>query len=633
VSETEAAGAPAPGANPAALSVALSGASRDKADTFLDKQAAFTDQLMEELREENPLKLSCLRARRFSGYARMALEISIGLLVLALVAGITLMVWNAAHSEGLVIESFSVPPDLAARGLNGQVIAGQVLDRVTEMNAVRSNRAAQSYANNWGNDLKVEIPDTGMSVGELYRFLKSWLGRETHVTGEVWRTESGIAITARVTTGSGVTITGPAADLQSLVRRAAESIYAQTQPYRYAVYLSRSGRSQEALVRYKDLALNSTNANDRGWAHLGWGNSILESGTVQEAVKVLSNSLQYPVAGSIGNLANAERDLGRYELYLAHLRRAAELGRSGRDGQNPVFAAANRKSTEARLAAALGAFHEASVTQDAAISQGYRGINSPTYTLASMRIGAHDLGGARASVVNPAASGGFFPGISDLLQRPRFEMEMAWALEDWTGVVSHAQSLIRIAAKVPGPASRQPTTLHPQLAYALAKLGDITRAEALITATPADCYPCLRMRARIAELRGRHDLADQWFARATAIGPSFPFAHAEWGQVLLERKQPDAAIEKLIIANQKGPQFADPLEGWGEALMAKNQSHLAVAKFAEAEKYAPNWGRLHLKWGEALVYAGRKDEAKAQFARAAQLDLTPSEKSELARMH
>jgi hypothetical protein len=40
---------------------------------------------------------------------------------------------------------------------------------------------------------------------------------------------------------------------------------------------------------------------------------------------------------------------------------------------------------------------------------------------------------------------------------------------------------------------------------------------------------------------------------------------------------------------------------------------------------------LHLKWGEALVYAGKRDEAKAQFARAAALDLTPSEKAELAR--
>ena len=100
---------------------------------------------------------------------------------------------------------------------------------------------------------------------------------------------------------------------------------------------------------------------------------------------------------------------------------------------------------------------------------------------------------------------------------------------------------------------------------------------------------------------------------------------------MLERGQPDAAIEKFKLANRKGPHFADPLEGWGEALMAKNQSHLALAKFAEAEKSAPNWGRLHLKWGEALVYAGKADGAKAQFARAAQLDLTTTDKAELAR--
>jgi hypothetical protein len=42
--------------------------------------------------------------------------------------------------------------------------------------------------------------------------------------------------------------------------------------------------------------------------------------------------------------------------------------------------------------------------------------------------------------------------------------------------------------------------------------------------------------------------------------------------------------------------------------------------------------RLRLKWGEALLYADKTDEAKKQFAIAAKLDLTPSGKSELARM-
>jgi hypothetical protein len=40
---------------------------------------------------------------------------------------------------------------------------------------------------------------------------------------------------------------------------------------------------------------------------------------------------------------------------------------------------------------------------------------------------------------------------------------------------------------------------------------------------------------------------------------------------------------------------------------------------------------LHLKWGQALAYSGNKADAAKHFARAAQLDLTPSEKAELAQ--
>ena len=100
---------------------------------------------------------------------------------------------------------------------------------------------------------------------------------------------------------------------------------------------------------------------------------------------------------------------------------------------------------------------------------------------------------------------------------------------------------------------------------------------------------------------------------------------------MLERGDLEGAIGKFMLANQKGPKFADPLEMWGEALLAKKEPDQALAKFAEAEKYAPNWGRLHLKWGEALFYAGKKDEAAKEFSKAAALDLTPDENSELEK--
>ena len=196
---------------------------------------------------------------------------------------------------------------------------------------------------------------------------------------------------------------------------------------------------------------------------------------------------------------------------------------------------------------------------------------------------------------------------------------------DWRGLLAIEAEAKTELAKAATPDSRRAAANfidynRPQFALAHAQLGDFTAAEAVIAPMPHDNDPGLRTRGQIAEMQGQHARADWWFARAEAQGPDIPFADALWGQALLARGQPDAAIAKFTAANKKGPHFADPLEGWGEALMAKSQSHLALAKFAEAEKYAPNWGRLHLKWGEAPVYAGKPDEAKAQFALAAGLD-------------
>ena len=183
------------GADPASLSLSLSGADRDEANAFLRKQGRLADLQMEEMRAEEPYKLSHYRLRRFSGWARVALEISLGLIALGVIAVLGFTVWKAAHSEGLIIESFRVPPDLAARGLTGEVLADQVLDRLTAMQAATNSGVAnQSYSGGSGDDIKVEIPETGISIGELYRFLRRWLGHETHISGEMVRSASAAAV-------------------------------------------------------------------------------------------------------------------------------------------------------------------------------------------------------------------------------------------------------------------------------------------------------------------------------------------------------------------------------------------------------------------------------------------------------
>src|SRR5207342_1000035 len=96
-----------------------------------------------------------------------------------------------------------------------------------------SNRAASSYAYNWGDDIKVQIPQTGVSFGEANRLLREWLGHETHITGEIYRTESGLAVTARTNGRVSPTFSGPERELAQLIDQTAQAVYRQTQPYRY----------------------------------------------------------------------------------------------------------------------------------------------------------------------------------------------------------------------------------------------------------------------------------------------------------------------------------------------------------------------------------------------------------------
>ena len=168
----------------------------------------------------------------------------------------------------MVVESFTAPPDLATQGETGAVVAAHVMDRIAAIESHTSSfRAKSSYQNNWGGDIKVEIPETGISVTEAYRFLVGWLGDQTHISGEVVRTAKGYAVTARVGAAGGETFEGP--DLDPLLDKAAEHIMDSTQPYLYAVWLSSSGRTEEGERRMVALSESDAPPSERAWAYAG----------------------------------------------------------------------------------------------------------------------------------------------------------------------------------------------------------------------------------------------------------------------------------------------------------------------------------------------------------------------------
>ncbi len=618
-------------ADPVAISLALSGASRAKADAYLDDQR---HHLHEQLKQ--------IHLDIFEKWLGVALRLATLCVGLAAATGIGLMVWDAVQANGLLIEPFSVPPDMAAQGLTGQVVASQMLDQLSGIDSrTRSVRPPRSFANNWGKDIKVEIPETGVSIGEFRRFLREWLGNDIHITGEVWHTGDGIAISARTGGERGQAFSGPQSDLDTLVQKAAEHVYAQTQPYRYASYIRNQLRTAEARAAYLRLT-ESSSALERGWAWQGIATLPAEAGSSnRNAARALRRALdEYPdYTLAYASLATAERNVGHDEAALAAGRAVDRLlARNSIPDVDPAALPIARKSWGMAVPNSSGDFSAVvALARDGLqlpdqINQRYLLRQNLSLALAHL----HDGPAAQDALRQLAASRGDRSN-SGRSAVTRFQVEAL--LENWRAVLdgqAETERTIDALAREgwAGIPFDESDILHviiwPSVALAKAKTGDQAGAESLIAKTPEDCYPCLRIRGLIAAQGRQWARADTWFAKAVHDAPSIPMAHEDWGRSLLERGKADDATEQFERAIKLGPHFADALEGWGEALIAKNQSHLALAKFEGANKYAPNWGRLHLKWGEALAYSGKPTEAKAQFARAAALDLTPSEKAELA---
>jgi tetratricopeptide (TPR) repeat protein len=606
--------------NEAAAHLAMS-ASSEEGREYLREQTRLARLQSEQIEEENVTRRRILKLEHSSAVFKLLLELAVAAVITIAAIVLGAAVWSAATDSGLVVESFAVPPDLAQRGLTGDVVASRLLDKLAALQyATQSNRAPSSYANNWGSDIKVQIPDTGVSIGEFVRLLHTWLGHQTRISGEIWRTANGIAVTARAGGTTSPTFTGTDADLDRLIQQAAEAVYRATQPYRYAVYLANAGRNKEAQDAYESL-IASGSEQDRAWAYIGIENIYTGNAQEEKARAALENALAIRPGFIMAyiNLSGLDGQLQRDEEQLALARKVEEHMRGPRDPdmgelawQHEVFAA------QEQLDIALGDFAGA-----VAASRQFQKLPefngqvandraNALQTIAFMHDGAAVREGYAALPVTQSPFGKlqqdanyafaqFILGDPHVVLAKRAEFDM---FLEKLGPVGHTSSL------------RQ---FYPFLALATAMTGDARTAHALIDKTPVDCTICLRQRGNIDARERNWGGADYWFARAVKDAPSPPFAWTDWGRAKLTQGDEAGAIAKFEIAHEKGPHFADPLEGWGEALILKNRSDLALAKFEEAAKYAPNWERLHRKWGEALSYLGRKDEAAKQFALARSL--------------
>ena len=587
-------------ADAVAMAIAIDQARHDpelsrKVGNYVEKQSLLVDVQIRHLDEERRLAIEAAKRKRYADRIRNGLITGAAIIACSVVVGLAIMVWDAAHDSGLVVESFAVPPDLAQQGMTGQVVANQLLDEIAEMQiSADTPRPAASYANNWGNDFKVEIPETGVSIGELDRFLRAKLGHITRIKGAIYRSSDGLTVLARAGEVSNIVMTGREQDFNKLLQETAKAIYSRTQPYRYAVWLIRHDQIDEAMQAMRRL-LNVGDSTDRLWALSGLGafatNAQEGRAALQFALQLKPTFIQAWI-----DLAQVEEQFGHDEAALAAAKQATELvsTASAASQLSREWLPSDVHNAKAMAQTMLGDYLAAAAEMDAWADQ----APQPVRRLLARRrnavalVRAHDLGpGTLGFGITSTAWDAPLAGGTNGDKTYVLSILVAIEQGDWAQVVKEAERLKALHLPL-GTQQTFPALLDPTLAEAYARTGRLSEADALLNSIPLDVYDGWRARGRIATYRNDHASAEHAFTEAVRQAPSIPRAYKDWGDVLVLQGDATSAIAKYSEANERGSHWADPLKAWGDVLVKQGKTKEALAKYDEALKYAPNWSQL-----------------------------------------
>jgi tetratricopeptide (TPR) repeat protein len=566
----------------------------------------------------------------------VVLKVLTGVAGLIAAGGLAFMAWDAARTEALVVKPFSVPPELAQRGMTGEVAATRLLDGLARLQAETvSARAPGSYANDWGDEVQVQIPQTGVSIGELQDFLRGWLGRETSISGEVVRTATGYAVTARTGTEPGRTFTGTETEIDALLGKASEAVYETTQPEGYAAYLRAKQRTDEAAAIHERLTISGPRER-RAWAFAEWASyAKTPEIRLERAQRAVELDPKLPLGHQ--QVASAQSALGRPEAALDARRHVVELleGRRARD-MAPWAAVLQLKQARAEVASALGD-HTGAARLYASSAEpapdqppvACRQCSAGAYFQAATEWGNnHDAANAwrmhaRGAALLPAYAAPY---------KQQIELSLAAANEDWPVLARAIEDPKIQAAIAENPAAARRSTT-PYIAIIRAKTGRLGEAQALVAPTPRDCHPCQVARAVVAAAAGDRAASEREFGAAVRLAPSLPSTYVTWGQTRLDRGDDDGALRLSREAQKRGPKGADAVKLEADALARRGDHAGAARRYAAAAEFAPRWGALHLAWGRSLETAGgeARTQARARYMEAAKLHLSAADRAEVQR--
>ncbi|MET0272115.1 MAG: hypothetical protein ABW360_03910 [Phenylobacterium sp.] len=569
----------------------------------LRRQALLLDLEIANFIEKHRMTIRQGGIRRFSDRLKIATQAFAVLSGLAIAVALGSMVLAAVRSQAVVVDSFDSPPALAERGLTGTVVAGRVLDQLTSLKAATRTAAARRKTTNaWSQDIKVQVPQTGISLGEIDRLLRARLGRDTHIGGDLVQEQDGrISLTVRGDDILPKTFAGPPTDLDKLAQSAAEYIYGGSEPVLFASYLSQRRRPQEALA-FMAQAYPTLEPADRPDMLNVWGLTLHAMGRSAEAVTRFRQVLQIDprMWKAWANLTRSVWDVeGPEAAYRSGQAMMAQNARAPAGEKMPVRYGASYYPLVQDWSSVVAAH-----TQDDASASGPTTTEANGPLIAHAEARRHNWADAERALLASE------PGDRTRLTSLGVRAQRALELGDGPRAVALMETYAREFAKQYWP--------DPALGLAYLAAGRLKEARAALDTFPDD-DEILSYRAELAAAEGDWPAAQAAHAKAVAFAPSLPYAYHRWGLALMRHGDLAGAEAKLAIAHRQGPRWADPLKAQGDLMAARGRWAEALKLYAQAEPLAPRWEALHREWAVALKASGDTKAAAARLALARQI--------------
>jgi hypothetical protein len=563
-----------------------------KTEEFLGDQSHLLKIQARHLEDEHALRVAHLRnqlreekVRRFGLRLRVGFQLFLALVGTVIGIGGAVTIYDAFTSRRVVIEPFDTPSALAARGLTGKVVAGGLVDELSRLqDATRSSAAARGLSGAWTNNIKLDVPETGVSFGEISHLLRDRFGHDVHIDGDLFETPTGgLALTVR---GNGVlpkTLSGSATELEKLTAQAAEYVYSRSQPVRWTAYLSGLERYDE-VIAFARTAVASAEPAERPGLLNNWATAIeSRGGSTPEALALrrAAVKLQPDFWVAHFNIQNDFMVVGDEE---GAWRAGEDMRRAA--GGRPGRASETYYGNWDYLTWNLRAWLDSTVADVEATAGAGTAIGAAGPVLADIQARLHDPEAADLALKttkedphDPTIAAGTH------FVRGRLAAEAGDAARAATEMEAFGKAHADPAVYTSSPgyecwiAPAEEAAGHPDKADAVLKSAG----------TFVDCY---RFHADILDGRGDWSGAQKAYAEAVALAPDLPAAYHSWGVALSHHGDFAGAETKLKNANQRGPHWADPLKAWGDVLAKQSKTREALVKYDEALKYAPNWRQL-----------------------------------------